>query len=275
MRFLFARQKLDGELARWRRRGVRPRLWWRDDDVRGPTPALDRLLGLTHGRPIALAAIPDGDLEGLARRISGLRHVSVGQHGLDHVNRRDAGPPSEYGSAPSLGQVAARVGEGLQRMRAAGLEPRFYTPPWNTVDPGLAPALAGLGFPLLSAGDVQVVHASLPYASAEIDVLAWKRGPAFKGVARVLTELRRALEDRRERQDFHRPIGLLTHHLVHDEAAWRFLSWAPSWLGERFDWTSLDDLASPSAPSPSKRERIPVAKPAPGPARPMAISPSV
>lgn len=261
MLLVSARGKLEQELALWRRRGVRPRLWWRDDDVRGPTPALDRLLGLTHGRPIALAAIPDGDIEGLARRVSGLRHVSIGQHGLDHVDRRQVGPPSEYPSAPTLSQVTARIGEGLQRMQAAGLEPRFYTPPWNAVDPGLAPALAALGFPLLSAGETQVVHAGLPYASAEVDVLSWKRGPRFKGVARVLAELRHALEDRRSRRDVHRPVGLLTHHLVHDEAAWRFLSWAPFWLGQRFDWISLDDLASRPAPFQVQQQSVPVAKP--------------
>ena len=35
------------ELARWKAAGHAPAFWWRDDDARRPTPALDRLLALS------------------------------------------------------------------------------------------------------------------------------------------------------------------------------------------------------------------------------------
>ncbi len=40
-------------------------------------------------------------------------------------------------------------------------------------------------------------------------------------------------------------IGLLTHHLVHDEAAWQFLTWFADFARVRFDVRSLDSLVDP------------------------------
>ena len=240
--------KVDGELAAWRRLGVRPRLWWRDDDARRPSAALDRLLTLAGGRPVALAVIPDGDLSALAARLSGAQSVSVGQHGVDHTNRRPSGAPSEYAEPPTLAAARARISAGHASLLDAGLAPTFYTPPWNAVDPNLAAALSAMGFPLLSAGPVQVVHADLNYASAEIDVLSWKHGARFRGPMRVMSSLRRALADRRLRGDLGRPIGLLTHHLDHDEPAWAFLERAMGWFDARFDWIGVADIPPTARP---------------------------
>jgi len=37
---------LEPELACWRRKGLIPRFWLRDDDATRPTPALDRVANL-------------------------------------------------------------------------------------------------------------------------------------------------------------------------------------------------------------------------------------
>ena len=68
---------LEPELALWRRKGLIPRFWLRDDDATRPTPALDRLLGLVHAfdAPLLLAVIPADATEALARRIGGERLV--------------------------------------------------------------------------------------------------------------------------------------------------------------------------------------------------------
>ncbi len=246
---LAVEMKVAAELDAWRGLGARPRLWWRDDDARTPTAALDRLLALADRRPLALAVIPDGDLPALAARLDGARTVCVGQHGVDHTNRRTSGVPSEFDAPPTVAAVHARVSAGHARMRGAGLDPSFYTPPWNAIDPNLTSALSAIGLPLLSAGAVQVIRADLPYASAEIDVLSWKRGPRFRGATRVMSSLNRALADRRLRGDLGRPIGLLTHHLVHDEDTWRFLERALRWFDARFDWISVADIR-PAARAP-------------------------
>lgn len=232
--------KTEGELARWRRLGVRPRLWWRDDDAQAPSPALDRLLALAGQRPLALAVIPSGPLEPLAERLKGARNVSIGQHGVDHRNRRPEGvTPSEYALPPYVEEIATRVSAARERMVEAGLSPCFYTPPWNAVDSGLPQALARMGMPVLSAGETCIVRTDIAYLPAEIDVLAWKGEARFKGEMRVMSALGRALAARRRAGELHKPIGLLTHHLDHDEATWTFLEWAMPFLDRRFDWADV------------------------------------
>lgn len=238
---LAALVKVEAELARWRSLRARPRLWWRDDDVRTPSPALDRLLTLAAGRPLALAVIPDGALEDLAKRIGREKNVSIGQHGVDHTNRRPPGQtPSEYPSPPSAEQVSARILVARDRLLDAGLKPSFYTPPWNAVDPHLSKAVLRAGIPVLSAGAETPVYADLLSLPAEVDVLRWKGPPRFKGALRVMSALNRALAARRLSGDLARPVGLLTHHLDHDAETWRFLDWAVGYFDARFDWVSVE-----------------------------------
>ncbi len=245
------------ELGRWRRLGYTPRLWWRDDDARAPSPALDRLLDLAGDRPLALAVIPTGDLAPLAARLRAERQITTGQHGVDHRNRRpDGAPPSEYAHEPTVSELVARIGAGRQRLTAAGLAPHFYAPPWNAVGPGLVEALSALGIPLLTAGRAPSMPASLPYLAADVDVLRWKGGARFKGAARILSRLAGALAERRAAGAFRRPVGLLTHHLDHDAATWRFLDRALPYLDRRFDWI---DVASPSALTAASSPSVPLA----------------
>ena len=126
-------------------------------------------------------------------------------------------------------------------MEAASLTPVFFTPPWNACQPALPGALVASGFDLLSAGkDPPTAEDGLRNLPAEIDILRWKTGARFKGASRVLNTLGKALAARRRRKDFRAPIGLLTHHLVHDEKSWRFLAWFLTYADARFDWTSID-----------------------------------
>ncbi len=57
---------------------------------------------------------------------------------------------------------------------------------------------------------------------------------------RRLTELSR---DRRTRR-WTEPIGILTHHLQHDEASWEFLEWFIPWTKgyPAIRWQSLAEL---------------------------------
>ena len=41
---------------------------------------------------------------------------------------------------------------------------------------------------------------------------------------------------------FGEPLGILTHHLVHDDAAWDFLDWFVAYASKRFDWRSASNL---------------------------------
>lgn len=239
-----AAYRLNLELGRWRSLGRTPRLWWRDDDARSLTPTLERLHDLADGRPIALAIIPDGDLHALAGWLRRARNITVGQHGVDHVNRRGPGePPSEYFRGASVGAVCAAIRAARERMRRAGLAPVFYAPPWNQVDDTLVTALDRAGFSAFSAGSDAPVEPEVAFLGAQIDILRWKGGPPrFRGSTRILGAVRRHLRQRRRSGRLDEPIGLLTHHLVHDANAWRFLDWFLAYADQRFEWCAFTNL---------------------------------
>ena len=209
----------------------------------GPTPAeLDRLLALAGDRPLALAVIPNGDLPALARHLSGHPGVVIGQHGVDHINRADPDqPPSEFPAGSDPDDRLARLGEARRRLVAAGLPPFFFTPPWNSTSPSLADLVAKTGFSLLSAGAGRPADWAHTYLPTDVDILRWSGGVRFRGYRKVLSALGKALAVRRKAGDLDRPIGLLTHHLVHDPEAWAFLQQVLPVLDRNVDWISAAD----------------------------------
>src|SRR5581483_2461357 len=141
---------LEAELDRWHGEGNIAELWWRDDDAVAPSAALDRLLALGGGAiPMALAVIPAGAEPALAERLAGEDRVAVLQHGYAHDNHRPPGErASEFGGdRPRDEETRAltRGSGGLRRLFGARFVPALV-PPWNRIDAGLVPALAGLGF---------------------------------------------------------------------------------------------------------------------------------
>lgn len=265
------RVRLERELARWREAGLSPRLWWRDDDAREPTPALDRLLRVADGVPLALAIVPDGDLAGLGRALGPVSNVTISQHGVDHVNRR--GPGEAMGEHPlgaSAAVMAQRISAGRAQMEAHGLTPAFYTPPWNRLDDHLMDALAASGSGGLSGwGGFQGLEGRCRRLDAHIDLLRWKPRPRFRGDAAFLRALQRELARRRRTRRFHDPIGLLTHHLDHDEGAWRFLGELVDFTRDRFEWVAFDGAAAKDPQQPNRR----VMGPAPAEAATAVSSP--
>src|SRR5579859_840404 len=233
-----SRIRLDREVARWQLLHHRPRLWWRDDDARTPDEALERLLATAGGLPLSLAVIPDGATPALARRLERESAVTVSQHGVDHRNHREPGTPAgEYPLGAPIAQLVKSILQGEQTLRDCGFDPRFYTPPWNRLDHTLVEALQIAGLRSLSAWNEEQRELSLGLRRLDvhIDLLRWKDGVRFRGASRVMECLRQQLAERREAADFDRPIGLLTHHLDHDEAAWRFLRWFVDFARLRFE----------------------------------------
>ncbi|MDP1631640.1 MAG: DUF2334 domain-containing protein [Caulobacter sp.] len=240
----FALWRLERELALWRAAGHTPRLWWRDDDAREPTPALDRLLLILDGAPVALAVIPDGNLGRLAERLLQARGVTISQHGADHINRRPVGTSAgEYPEATPAVEIAARVGAGRDRLADHGLAPRFYTPPWNRLDEHLPAALVMAGFDSLSAWSDQGPRpGGLRRLDTHLDVLRWRGGPRFRGGGAFLEALRQQLILRRRAGAEAAPIGVLTHHLVHDDACWAFLARFTPYARKHFAWRDFAAL---------------------------------
>ncbi|MFT4252470.1 MAG: polysaccharide deacetylase [Caulobacter sp.] len=218
---------LGPELALWRRAGHRPVVWWRDDDARRPGPALTLLLGMSvrYDAPLTVAAIPDGDLPALAAACAGVSGAELAIHGFRHENRAPEGRPSgEVVDGDSLAEVLAALDVALAAFARACVRPELFVPPWNNVHRTLETALAvrGLG---LSGYDGPVAPEGLPpRVDAHLDLMRWKPTARFRGARRFLDRARRLLAERRRRRAWNEPIGLLTHHLDHDEAAWRFLA---------------------------------------------------
>ena len=236
---------LDRELGAWQRAGRGATLWWRDDDAVAPSPALDRLLALSRdtGAPLALAVIPDRAAPALRTALlAGPEGLAVLQHGFAHRDHAPAGRKRmELGPARPAAAVLGELTAGGARLAALFgatglLLPAVLVPPWNRIDAALLPALPALGYRFLSrfaaratpratSGATPGANLDLTEINAHVDIMRWSEPRGFAGEAACLGALCRHLEGRRAgRCDPDEPTGLLTHHLVHDAAAWDFMA---------------------------------------------------
>jgi len=244
---LLARSLLLRELARWHAAGHRPLFWWRDDDARGISPSLNRLLLIAEGLPLSIAVIPEGVSVTLARHLTKIRTVTIAQHGIDHVNQRQPaeGPAADYTSAIAAGPLTRKILAGRDALEQAGLDPVFFAPPWNRIEPVLLEALAISGYFSLSGWNGEgAARPGLQRLDTHIDLLRWKGGARFRGAGRLYEDLRRQLAERRRGGAFGRPIGLLTHHLDHDEASWKFLEFLLRLLRPAVDFHGFAELVA-------------------------------
>jgi hypothetical protein len=223
---------LQDEGARWQDTGRSAQLWWRDDDAGAIGPAIERLLVIAerHGVPLALAVVPAvADSSLIARLGPG---VSLLQHGTDHRDRAAPGEKkTEFPAAEPAADALARLAGA--RKRLAQLAAQFsgirllpvLAPPWNRLADALIPQLAGAGYRGLSRyGPRKSVQPGLREVNTHVDLVAWRGDRAFVGEAAALDGLLRQLAARRTGEgDAAEPVGLLTHHAVHDQAAWCFL----------------------------------------------------
>ena len=225
-------QRLDDLLGRLRDHGTRIAFWWRDDDAIAATPALERLLALraSVGVPLSLAVIPAHADDTLARRLATEPDVGVLQHGFAHANQAPPGAKKvELGLCP-LPLVLGEIELGAQRLgRLFGRQFRpVMVPPWNRIDPALPKQLPDLGLRGLSTFKDRTGREPVPdlvQVNTHWDPIAW-RGAGGLGDPAALVHQLADLIEARSRLPFEdqEPIGLLTHHLVHDGWIWRFVA---------------------------------------------------
>ncbi len=222
---------LDDVLRRTAGEGRTVAIWWRDDDAVARTPALDRLLEVARAfdLPIALAAIPGGVERSLLERLGDEPQAHVVVHGLAHLNHAPPGEKkAEFGRHRPLAALARDAEAGLRLAETAcraKLLPVFV-PPWNRAAPELLPLLSGVGYRGFSSfGDRRIREPApgLRQINTHIDPIDWtgSRGllPAEAVVARLAAAIAARLDGG---ADVDEPIGLLTHHRIHDEGVWRF-----------------------------------------------------
>lgn len=224
-------QALTDELDRWGAEGRTACFWWRDDDATAATPALDRLLALHHasGVPLALAIIPAQAEPGLAGRLRPERGIVALQHGYAHHNH--ALPPekkSEFPDKRSLGERLEDMRAGQARLRGL-LDPGqllpVFVPPWNRLAPDCLPAMPALGYAAVSAFQARDSYWAAPNLAAlntHIDPIDWHGAENAAAAERALAVACAHLHAMRAGRQPLQPLGLLTHHLRHDETIWAF-----------------------------------------------------
>ncbi len=215
---------LNQELDLWVQRGRRAHFWWRDDDATGDSPALHRLLALKEGCgiPLAIAAVPSSLRDDLAPRLDRSADIRVLQHGWNHASHAAPGRPrAELAQGRDPGAVEAELRQGTQRLRDC-FGPRFLpvlVPPFNALAHSLAGAVSAAGFSFVSVeGDFAAPP--LPCRNVQVDPIDWHRRQA-KEPDSVIRQALGALRLRRfGLLAAASPIGIVTHHLQHDEQIW-------------------------------------------------------
>lgn len=223
---------LEAALAAIKREGDDIAMWWRDDDAVSATPALTRLFDLAAAMraPLALAVIPMQADASLATAIGEQSSIDVLIHGVAHNN--NAPPTSkkqELGfRAPDdwIAPLQAAYAR-LQALFGARACP-ILVPPWNRIDPDLLPRLPAAGIVGLSTFKQRTAPWAAPglrRINTHCDPIAWRQGGGLVPEAALVNQVTQTLHAlARQSPNEREPFGLLTHHLVHNDAIWAFLN---------------------------------------------------
>jgi len=220
------------ELDRWGESGRCADFWWRDDDAIDSSVQLDRLLQLStrHNAPLALAVIPAQLKPALSDKLHSYNQVSVLQHGYNHQSHAARGERKlELGGTRNHDDILHDLSQGrqiLQQQFGARFSP-VLVPPWNRIDQTVVQALPALGFAGIST--MRVTRNAWPAAglrqvNPHLDPINWRHGGGFIGLYPSIAILIQHLKSRRSGyRDLAEPTGILSHHLVQNDAVWRFL----------------------------------------------------
>ncbi len=200
------------------------RFWWRDDDAVALTPALTTLLDIRAelDLPLALAVIPAQLDDTLVARLAPEIAVRVLQHGWDHTNHAAAGTQlSEFPPGRGDAEIAAQLASGREILAdrfGASFVP-VLVPPFNAVAADAVEAVRASGLRGLSLA-TDFAGLGLPSRNVHADLIDWRETKAVP-LGRAIGALVLALRLRRlGLVEATRPIGVMTHHLVHDDGIW-------------------------------------------------------
>jgi peptidoglycan/xylan/chitin deacetylase (PgdA/CDA1 family) len=146
-----------------------------------------------------------------------------------------------------LRTARARLGD-LFGERLSGI----LVPPWNRLSREVAARLHEVGFTALSTNSWHEDGSSLPQLNTQIDIIDWADGRRGRPLEWAMGELLRRLRQARKRGGA--PLGILSHHLAHDERAWATLEALIRYLKERnFAFERADALVEEALKQQAKR----------------------
>lgn len=214
-------QPLLDELARQHDAGRVVQFWLRDDDAVEPTDALERFNTLTREFlvPACLAVIPANTGKELSIYLNNDSHLSIAVHGWAHENHAPENEKKqELGAHRNLADIIAELINGFDQLKST--YPDTFTPllvpPWNRIATSVVNELPKIGFEALSTFGLEK-PAPLRMLNTHVDLIDWKGTRGGRSTQALIADLVKAI------QETPTPIGFLTHHLVHDEAAWLFM----------------------------------------------------
>jgi peptidoglycan/xylan/chitin deacetylase (PgdA/CDA1 family) len=214
-------QVLLDELKRRQDAGNPVTFWLRDDDAVEPSAALSRFSALTeaYSIPATLAVIPENTGEALAENLRHMSHIDIAVHGWSHKNHApETEKKQELGIHRPCEQVLVELSQGFNTLSTLYAD-RFVpllVPPWNRIAHELIDSLSDIGFTGLSTFGHEKPEA-IKMINTHVDLIDWKGTRGGRSSDLLVGEF---IENICATQ---KPIGFLTHHLVHDEAAWSFM----------------------------------------------------
>jgi hypothetical protein len=246
---LKAWQWLGSELDKWADKGQTANFWWRDDDATEPSGALDKLAGLSYhwNVPLALAVIPSRLKPELIDFLRQRTLITVLQHGYAHENHAAPGQRKlELGGTRATVKLIADLEQGYQILEQSFAD-RFnpvLVPPWNRINDKLLSCLSEIGFTGISTMKVRRDAYPAPgllQVNTHLDPVNWRHTGGFIGVYPAIAILiQHLLAKRTGYRDIDEPTGILTHHLVQNDAVWRFLEDLLQFLSDHPAVTWLD-----------------------------------
>src|SRR5262249_31062335 len=149
----------------------------------------------------------------------------VWQHGFRHhweyEVQEEKYACGEFGKGRELSRMMTDAHDGhvaLDRLFGENGWQKVFVPPFHALSTDFKAVLPSLGYWGLSAGiPLTTPINTVAEANAEIDIMNWPKR-AFHGAEAVEKMVVAQLQARREgMRSGEGPIGLLTHHLAHDE----------------------------------------------------------